>query len=90
MEVPKVANNMHKVVLIIILIIGILVGVYLVRNQSTTTKTQAASNVISSFEFKDANGNILTCTPNADDIPVCITPTLQITATLKTDPLPSN
>lgn len=62
----------------------------MVKNQSTTTKTQAASTVINSFEFRDANGNKIDCQPNKDDILVCITPTLEITATLKTDPLPNN
>lgn len=81
---------MSKIILILILIVGVIVGVNLVRNQSTNTETQAASNVISSFEFKDANGNIINCTPNKEGIPVCITPTLEITATLKTDPLPNN
>ena len=81
---------MPKVALILLLILGLIVGVYMIKNQSTTTQTQAASNVVSSFEFKDANGNVINCTPNADDIPVCITPTLEVTVTLKTDSLPNN
>ncbi len=80
---------MPKILLILLLIVGIGTGVYLVRNQQTNTETKAADTIVSSFEFRDANGNLILCDENtADGVPVCITPTLDISVTLKSDPLP--
>lgn len=71
----------------IVLLVGLFVGVYLVQRQQqikSRASTPERTNLLQAFEFKDANGNVLQCTPAQDSEPVtCTTSTLDINVRLK-------
>ncbi|MCR4305594.1 MAG: hypothetical protein NUV73_00745 [Candidatus Daviesbacteria bacterium] len=66
---------------LLVLIVGVGVGVYLVQTQQIL-KSKASSNFVDAFEFKDANGNILTCDGSTNP-PTCTTATLDIQVRVK-------
>lgn len=67
-----------------LLIIGVGVGVYLVRQQQTikSRATGSPGNFVNAFEIKDSNGNIITCDASTNP-PTCTTSTLDITVKVK-------
>lgn len=70
--------------LLAFLIIGLVVGIYLVSKGSTNTKTKASASVVSAFEIRDGNGKEVTCTKNTTDgVPICETETLDFTIAVK-------
>lgn len=74
---------MTKIVLMIILIVGVVVGITMLQKQQTVT-TRASSNVVNdAFEFRDANGKVLTCTTDANNVLTCPTETLDVSVTIK-------
>lgn len=74
---------MAKLILMIILIAGVIVGITMLQKQQTV-KSRASSNIINdAFEFKDANGKKLNCTADANNVLTCPTETLDVSVTLK-------
>lgn len=76
------------IIVIALLLIGVVVGVYLVRRQQTV-KSRASGepgNFVNAFEIKDKDGNIITCDSSTNP-PTCTTSTLDITVKVK-DPAP--
>lgn len=76
------------IIIIALLIIGVGVGVYLVRQQQTikSRATVGPGNFVNAFEIKDQNGNVITCDSSTNP-PTCNTSTLDITVKVK-DPAP--
>lgn len=76
------------IIVIALLIIGLGVGVYLVRQQQTI-KSRAAQSFIDAFEIREKNsdgtvGKLITCTPPAGETPAtCNTGTLDIFVKVK-------
>lgn len=70
--------------LIVLLIIGISVGVYLIkRDQSAVFKSQAyQSEILSALDIRDQNGNPLNCDESVSP-PVCETEDLDIKIRVK-------
>lgn len=63
---------------VLILLVGLIVGVYLVKRQQIT-KTRAAVDLSNALEIRDADNNLLTCTPASGTTPMtCTTSTLNI------------
>jgi hypothetical protein len=73
--VIKLLSN--RVSLIILLLVGIVIGVYLVQN-TQIFNSRASSNVADAFEIKDANGNLIQCNGNT-----CYTETDRVDIRLK-------
>ena len=65
-----------------LLIIGVGVGVYLVRQQQTIKSRASAGSFVDAFEIKDKNGNIINCDSSTNP-PTGNTSTLDITVKVK-------
>lgn len=82
---PFEAGIAH-ILLIIVLLIGLVGGVYLVqRSELFKTKSKAtASEILEAVEIRDANGNPLQCDTSTDpNLPTCTTTTKDISVTVK-------
>lgn len=66
----------------LILLIGIPIGVYLVQNQQIFKGRAYQDEVFEAFEFKDGNGNVITCDSSTNP-PSCTTQTPDISITIK-------
>ena len=73
----------HILLIILLLVIGVVVGVYLVKNSQTNLTSKAADNITSAFEIRDATGQPITCITNAAGIPECEIETLDFTVAVK-------
>lgn len=73
-----------KLVIISLLLVGLAAGMYLVKNQNTTTQSKAATSIISAFEVRDSNGTVSQCRENTENgVPICEVETLDFTISLK-------
>lgn len=83
----KQLNNQKgaaHILLIALLIVGLIVGVYLIVNQETNLKSKASGSIINAFDIRDANGKEVKCTENTTTgIPECEIETLEFTMGLK-------
>lgn len=61
------------IIVSVILIAGVGVGVYLVRQQQTIKSRAAAGSFVTAFEIKDKNGNIINCDSSTNP-PTCNIP----------------
>lgn len=72
-----------QLIILLVLLAGVGVGIYLTQ-KTQIFKPKAAVNLLSAFEIKDANGNILNCRMDSDGVtPVCDTPTLDVSIRVK-------
>lgn len=70
--------------LVVLLVVGLAVGLYLVKTKSTNTTSKASTSVVSAFEIRDGNGKISQCMENTENgVPICEIETLNYTITLK-------
>lgn len=77
-------RGVANLALVAVLVVGLVVGLYLLKNQNTNTKSKASASIISAFEIKDANGKISQCQENTPNgVPICEIETLNYTITLK-------
>lgn len=73
-----------RLIVIALLLVGLGVGIYLVKNQDTKTTSKAAASIISGFEIRDASGAVSQCRENTENgVPICEIETLDFTISLK-------
>lgn len=76
-------RNIIGIAVTFLLIVGLIIGVYLVQQQQQLKSKASGGNFINAFEIKDANDKILDCTANADGTATCNTDTLDIKVRVK-------
>ncbi len=68
-------------ILILILVAGLIAGLYLVQN-TQIFKPKASNTWVNAFEIKDANGNVINCDASTSP-PTCETSTEEVEIKVK-------
>lgn len=81
MNVTLSRKRIIQIAVVLLLLVGVGIGLYLIRNPQIF-RPRASTHVVNAFEFKDAEGNLIRCDTSTNP-PTCVTPTLDISVSIK-------